>query len=125
MGGLILGLVGGIVCYIAVDLVKRAMKIDDSLDVMAVHGVGGITGTLLTGFLALGAFGGAGLAEGTSAGAQFGVQFIGVAVTVVWSAIATFIIVKLTSMLVGLRVTKEAEIEGLDLSDHGEAGYRF
>jgi len=92
---------------------------------MAVHGVGGITGTLLTGFLALAHFGGAGLAEGQTAGGQFQVQLIGVAVTVVWSAAATWILVKLTGLLVGFRVSRDAELQGLDLAEHGEAGYRF
>ncbi|MGE0231781.1 MAG: ammonium transporter [Flavobacteriaceae bacterium] len=124
-GGVILGLVGGIFCYFAVDIVKRVLRIDDSLDVMAVHGVGGITGTLLTGFLASSVLGGVGLAEGQTAAGQFQVQLIGVAVTLVWSAIATWVLVKLITPLVGFRVSGQAELEGLDLAEHGEAGYRF
>ncbi len=122
-GGIILGLAGGLLCYGAVDLVKKVMKIDDSLDVLAVHGVGGATGTLLVGFLATTAFGGAGLAEGMSVGGQFFVQLTGVVVTIVWSAIATLIIVYVTKALVGLRTAADDEIEGLDFTAHGERGY--
>ena len=123
LGGVLLGLAGGIICYAAVDLVKHRLRIDDSLDVMAVHGVGGITGTLLTGFLATAALGGVGL-EASVLG-QFWVQLVGVAVTVAWSAVATFGLVKLTQMTVGLRVCDESELQGLDLSEHGETGYRL
>ena len=94
-GGFLLGLFGGLACYVAVDIIRNKMQIDDSLDVMAVHGVGGILGTLLVAFLALPAFGGAGLAEGTSAGGQFVTQLIGVIAAVAWSVIATFVIVKI------------------------------
>ncbi|MFN0262428.1 ammonium transporter [Tepidamorphus sp. 3E244] len=123
LGGVLLGLAGGIICYVAVDIVKFRLRIDDSLDVMAVHGVGGITGTLLTGFLALDLFGGVGL-EG-DAMSQFVVQFIGVAAVVAWSAAATFGLVKLTQMITGLRTDEEAELQGLDLTEHGETGYRL
>ena len=124
-GGFILGLVGGFACYIAVDVIRNKMKIDDSLDVMAVHGVGGILGTLLVAFLALPAFGGAGLAEGVPAMSQFTVQLIGVVTACIWSAVATFIIVKITQALVGLRVSEEDEVEGLDFTAHGETGYNI
>lgn len=123
MAGVLLGLAGGVVCYLAVELVKHRWKIDDSLDVLAVHGVGGALGTLLTAFLA-GLPGGTGLGE-TSAGAQFGVQLVGVGSVLVWSVIATIIIVWITKALVGLRVTDDEELEGLDFSTHGESGYRF
>ena len=125
MGGIALGLLGGIVCYLAVELVKNRLRIDDSLDVMAVHGVGGITGTLLTGFLASAYFGGVGLADGQTAAGQLQDQLIGVAVTVIWSAIATWALVKIITPIVGFRVSNQAELEGLDLAEHGEAGYRF
>jgi Amt family ammonium transporter len=124
-GAIVLGLAGGIVCYIAVDLVKHALKIDDSLDVLAVHGVGGATGTLLAGFLAVEGLGGGGLAEGATVASQFGVQAIGVVVTAIWSAIATAIIVFIARALVGLRVTEDEETEGLDFIQHGETGYRL
>ena len=125
MGGVILGLVGGIVCYVAVDLVKRRIKIDDSLDVLAVHGVGGANGTLLAGFLATLGAGGAGLAEGVTAMGQFSVQATGVFVTAIFSAIATVVIVLIAKTLFGLRASTEEERDGLDFSHHGETGYRF
>lgn len=122
-GGLILGLVGGAGCYYAVDLIRVRLKLDDSLDVFAVHGVGGILGSLLVAFLALPSFGGLGLADGVTAGAQFWVQFKSVAVTVAWTAVISFVILKVIGMIVGLRVDEQVEIEGLDLSEHGERGY--
>ena len=123
MAGVLLGLTGGAVCYIAVDLVKHKWKIDDSLDVLAVHGVGGALGSLMVALLA-GLPGGTGLGE-TSAGSQFSVQLLGVGAVLVWSVIATTIIVLITRALVGLRVSQDEEIEGLDFSTHGESGYRF
>lgn len=124
MGGLILGAAGGIICFYAVQLVKFRFKIDDSLDVFAVHGVGGMLGSLLVAVLALGAFGGGGLAEGQTVGGQLGVQAIGIAVTVVWSAVLSFIIIKVAGALTGgIRVSHDEEIEGLDLTSHGETGY--
>jgi Amt family ammonium transporter len=122
-GGLILGLAGGAGCYLAVDLIRVKLQIDDSLDVFAVHGVGGILGSLLVAFLALPTFGGLGLAEGVSAGAQFMVQLKSVAITVAWTAIASVIILMIVRMFGGLRVDAEVEVEGLDLSEHGERGY--
>ncbi|MEK9553613.1 MAG: ammonia channel protein, partial [Alphaproteobacteria bacterium] len=122
-GGLILGLAGGIGCYVAVDIIRGKLHIDDSLDVFAVHGVGGIIGSLLVAFLALPGFGGLGLAEGVSAGAQFIVQFKSVAITVVWTAVASAIILMVARAIVGLRVDEQTEVEGLDLAEHGERGY--
>lgn len=124
MGGLILGAAGGFVCFYLVQIVKFRFKIDDSLDVFAVHGIGGIMGSLLVAFLALDVFGGGGLAEGQTAGGQLGVQALAVGVTLVWSAVFTFIIVKVTGVLTGgLRVTQDQEITGIDLASHGERGY--
>ena len=124
LGGLILGAAAAIVCFYAVQLVKHSLKIDDSLDVFAVHGVGGILGSLLVSFLALAMFGGGGLAEGQTAMGQLGVQAIGVGVTLVWSTVLTVVIVKVTGALTGgLRVSEDQEIEGLDLASHGERGY--
>jgi Amt family ammonium transporter len=125
MGGILLGLAGGFICYGAVDLVKRRMLIDDSLDVLAVHGVGGATGTLLTAFLATEAFGGAGLAEGVSAGSQFVTQLIGVVAVLVWSLAATFVIVKISAAIAGFRVSEDDETVGLDTTAHGETGYNL
>ena len=122
-GGLILGLAGGVACYVAVDLIRVKLKIDDSLDVFAVHGVGGILGSLLVAYLALPAFGGLGLGDGVTAGGQFMVQLSSVAITVLWTGVASYVILKLIGMLVGLRVDQQDEIEGLDLSQHGERGY--
>ncbi len=124
MAALILGLAGGFVCYVAVDLVQQRFKIDDALDVLAVHGVGGALGTLLVGFLA-GMPGGSGLADGATVASQFSAQAIGVGVVLVWSVVATVIIVAITKAITGLRVTADEEIEGLDFSTHGESGYRL
>jgi Amt family ammonium transporter len=122
-GGLILGLAGGVACYVAVDLIRVRFKIDDSLDVFAVHGVGGILGSLLVAWLALPTFGGLGLADGMTASNQFIVQLSSVVVTILWTAIASYAILKIVGALVGLRVHQQDEIEGLDLSQHGERGY--
>ena len=125
MGGFILGLAGGIACYVGVDIIRNRLKIDDSLDVMAVHGVGGIVGTLLVAFLALPVFAGVGLSEGVSAAGQFGVQLIGVFAACIWSAVASFVIVKIAQATTGLRVSEEDEVEGLDFTAHGETGYNL
>ena len=122
-GGLILGLAGGVACYVAVDLIRVRLKIDDSLDVFAVHGVGGILGSLLVAYLALPVFGGLGLADGVTAGSQFMVQLASVAITVLWTGIASYVILKVIGAVIGLRVDQQDEIEGLDLSQHGERGY--
>ena len=122
-GALIIGVLGGVVCFYAVQLVKNRWKIDDSLDVFAVHGVGGLMGTLLAAPLALGAFGGLGLAEGQSAGGQLVVQAIGCVAVVVWSALASGVILLLCRATVGLRVEERDEIDGLDVSSHGERAY--
>ena len=124
-GGIILGLVGGISCYIAVDLIRVRLKIDDSLDVFAVHGVGGILGSVLVAWLALPTFGGLGLSDGVSAGSQFMVQIWSVGITVLWTGIASYIILKVIDLVFGLRVDGQDEIEGLDLSQHGERGYHI
>ena len=121
----VIGLAAGVVCYVCVSLVKRHLKIDDSLDVFAVHGAGGATGTLLTGILVAASFGGAGLSADTSIGAQFGAQIVGVLATLVWSALLTFLIVKGVQALVGLRVSDDTEVKGLDITTHGESGYNI
>lgn len=125
LGAIVLGLAGGIICYIAVDIIKGKMNIDDSLDVLAVHGIGGATGTLIVPFLATIGFGGAGLAEGVSTGSQFITQAIGVGSVAIYSAIATIIIVIIAKAVTGLRVSDDDEIEGLDFTSHGESGYRL
>ena len=122
-GGLIIGLAGGVACYVAVDLIRVRLKLDDSLDVFAVHGVGGILGSLLVAYLALPAFGGLGLADGVTAGSQFMVQLASVAITGFWTGIGSYVILKVIGAVIGLRVDQQDEIEGLDLSQHGERGY--
>ena len=122
-GGIILGLAGGYICYVAVDLIRGKLGIDDSLDVFAVHGVGGVLGSLLVAVLATDAFSGMGLAEGITVGGQLLVQAKSILITVVWTAVASFIILKIAAVASGLRVNDDAELEGLDLSQHGERGY--
>ncbi|MDE3117232.1 MAG: ammonium transporter, partial [Pseudomonadota bacterium] len=123
MGAVALGLAGGVICYGAVVLVKKKFGIDDSLDVLGVHGVGGATGTLLLPFMAL--LGSGGLPEALHGGVlhQFGVQLLGVVTVGVWSAAASYGIIKLAQASVGLRVEREAEIQGLDFVSHGETAY--
>ncbi len=123
MGAVALGLAGGVICYGAVVLVKKRFGIDDSLDVLGVHGVGGATGTLLLPFMAL--LGSGGLPEALHGGVlhQFGVQLLGVVTVGVWSAAASYGIIKLAQASVGLRVEREAEIQGLDFVSHGETAY--
>jgi Amt family ammonium transporter len=123
LGGVILGAAGSLICYMAVDLVKQKLKVDDSLDVFAVHGVGGILGTLLVAVLASPAIGGAGYAEGVDMAAQGATQAIGVAATVGWSAVATLVIAEVVRRTVGLRARDEEIEDGLDLAAHGERGY--
>ncbi|MEE2761743.1 MAG: ammonium transporter [Pseudomonadota bacterium] len=123
MGALIYGFLAGIICFFAINIVKQAWKIDDSLDVFAVHGVGGILGVLLTGIFADTSFGGVGLTEGFTIGTALLGQAIATVVTVVWAGVAGYIIVKITQGLVGLRVNEDDESEGLDLIEHGERGY--
>jgi Amt family ammonium transporter len=124
-GALIIGLAGGFICYAFVHLIKQTLKIDDSLDVFAVHGVGGLTGVLMVAFLASSSFGGAGLPEGQNMMGQFGVQLLGALATIVWSVAVSFVILKIVQMTIGLRVTEEEETEGLDISVHGENAYNL
>ena len=123
-GGIILGLAGGYVCYVAVDIIRGKLKIDDSLDVFAVHGVGGILGSLLVAVLATESFSGVGLGEGVTVMSQLSVQAMAIIVTIIWTAIASYVIFKVAGALTGgIRVDEQDEIEGLDLSQHGERGY--
>lgn len=126
-GALIIGLMAGIICFNATQIIKQVLKIDDSLDVFPVHGVGGILGTLLVGVFAsteLGIFSGQGFAEGiTSIPSQLSVQAIGVVATAGYTAVATFILLKITKMITGLRVSQEEESQGLDIASHEERGY--
>jgi Amt family ammonium transporter len=125
--GIVIGLMAGAICFWACTKLKLAIGYDDSLDVFGVHGVGGLTGTLLVGVFATAAFtmspetpaGTAGLLEG-NAGLVL-TQLYGVVVTLLWSGIVTFVILKVVSFVVPLRVTQQHEIEGLDVTQHGEA----
>ena len=123
-GALIIGGSAGIICYVLVSFVKNTLKVDDSLDVFAVHGAGGVLGILLVSFLTDSNIGGAGYADGMSASSQFNVQLIGVASVFVWSVIASLIIIVIVKALTGLRVEDSHEEEGLDISSHGETNYR-
>lgn len=116
-----IGLTASLVCYGAVLIVKRRLRVDDALDVLGVHGVGGALGTLLLPFLV--SFGPGGVSLSRPVFAQFLVQLEGVLSVAVWSALATFIIVKLIAIAVGLRVDQRVEIQGLDFALHGETGY--
>ncbi len=124
-GALIIGLAGGLICFSAVVFIKRVAEIDDSLDVFAVHGVGGVLGTLLTALLAGEAFGGIGLGEDVTAAGQLWVQLVGVVAVGLWSAVVTFIVVKAIALVVPLRVAEDIEIEGLDINAHGERAYEL
>jgi len=103
--------------------VKQRLKVDDSLDVFAVHGVGGMLGTLLVAVLASPVFGGVGYAPGLRMADQALTQAIGVAATVAWSALATLVLAFVVNRLVGLRVREEALDEGLDMAAHGERAW--
>jgi Amt family ammonium transporter len=121
-GGLLIGIIAGIVCFYAVQITKRHFKIDDSLDVFPVHGVGGIVGSILTGVFAAQSFGGLGLE--VSMAYQVGIQTLAVVVVVLWSAGFSYIILKIIDRLLGLRVTEDEEVDGLDIVLHEETGYR-
>jgi ammonium transporter, Amt family len=122
-GALVIGICAGTVCFYATQFVKRTLKIDDSLDVFPVHGVGGVTGSLLTGVFAATSLGGLGLAEGVSIVEQVGVQALAIVVTIAWSALFSYIILKLLDMLIGIRVTSDEEVQGLDIALHEETSY--
>ena len=121
MGALIIGILAGIICYEATQYIKKVLMIDDSLDVFPVHGVGGILGTLLTGVFASASFGGMGLENSISD--QVMIQIVGIIFTIIWCGIFTYIALRVTNSIVGLRITDEDEQTGVDLSEHGEKGY--
>jgi len=123
MGALAIGIIAGIGCFFASTKLKRAIGYDDSLDVFGVHAVGGIIGALLTGVFAVTALGG--FKEGITIGEQVFKQFIGVGITVVYTAIASYIILKVIDTLIGLRVSEEQEQQGLDIALHDERGYNI
>ncbi len=123
VGAVVIGVVAGFVCQWFATWIRTTCKIDDSLDVFAVHGVGGIIGTLLVAVFATKQFGGLGLAEGATIGSQLLVQITGIISVAILSGIATWVIAKVVLGLTGLRVSEEEEIDGLDISAHGERGY--
>jgi Amt family ammonium transporter len=125
--GLAIGLTAGVVCYFATAFLKQKLKIDDSLDVMPVHGVGGILGTFSAGIFASESLGGFGFGEGnTTMSDQLVVQLTGIGATIIWCAICTFIILKIVGLMTGgIRVTNEQEVQGLDLVSHDETGYNM
>jgi len=121
-GALVIGIIAGTACFYATQYIKRVLKIDDSLDVFPVHGVGGIIGSILTGVFAAKSLGGVGL-DGVSMASQVGVQILAVAVTIVWSALFSYGILKILDKVIGIRVSTDEEIEGLDIVCHEETGY--
>jgi Amt family ammonium transporter len=123
MGALVIGTSAGLLCFFATGFIKRTLKIDDSLDVFPVHGVGGVLGTVMAGIFAAASLGGAGYAEGVTMGKQLGIQLVGIVATVVWTALLTYAALKLVNALTGLRVSEEEETEGLDTTQHDERGY--
>ena len=123
IGAMIIGLAAGVLCFYATRLIKRVLVIDDSLDVFPVHGVGGSLGLLLCGVFVSAGLGGMGYAEGMNMGSQLGVQAIGLLATAAWTALATWVILKVVGLITPLRVSEEDEIEGLDLTQHEERGY--
>ena len=122
MGAIIIGLVAGFLCLWGVNGLKKMLGADDSLDVFGVHGVGGIIGALLTGVFSAGSLGGV-KGDDYSIGSQLLIQAEGVLITMVWSAVVAFIAYKIVDLVLGLRVTEEAEREGLDITAHGETAY--
>ncbi|HEY8250036.1 MAG TPA: ammonium transporter [Burkholderiales bacterium] len=125
IGALIIGGAAGVACFFATNYMKRALNVDDSLDVFPVHGVGGLLGTLLTGILVSSAFGGIGYPDKVTMGDQFMTQVIGVVATAVWSGVITWILLKLVDAIAGMRVATEEETEGLDTVLHNEQGYNL
>ena len=122
-GAVVFGVAAGVLCFTVTRYIKVTLKIDDSLDVFAVHGVGGILGSLLLAVFAAPSLGGAGLPEGATMGSQLITQAIGIAVAAAWSGIVTFGILAIYKATSRLRVSQEEEHDGLDLTAHGERAY--
>ena len=125
IGALVIGGGAGVACFFATNYMKRALNVDDSLDVFQVHGVGGLLGTLLTGIFVSSAFNGIGYPDKVTMGDQFMTQVIGVVATAVWSGVLTWILLKLVDAIAGMRVATEEETEGLDTVLHNEQGYNL
>jgi ammonium transporter, Amt family len=122
-GAIIIGLIAAVICFWFVGIIKGTLKIDDSLDVFAVHGVGGITGSLLLAIFASESLGGVGYAEGAGMASQLWVQLKGVAIVAVYSAVVTLIIGYMVSMVLPMRVSEDQERDGLDIASHGERAW--
>jgi Amt family ammonium transporter len=125
MGAIAIGGIAGVACFFATNWMKRTLKIDDSLDVTPVHGVGGVLGTLLTGVFASAALGGVGYPENGTMGGQVMTQVAGILAIAAWSGILTWILLKLTTAVTGMRVDADQETEGLDTVEHNETGYNL
>jgi Amt family ammonium transporter len=125
MGALVIGAVAGVACFFATNYMKRSLRVDDSLDVFPVHGLGGVMGTLLTGVFAASAFGGVGYPDEVTMGGQVLVQLTSVAATAAWSGVVTWILLKVCDAITGMRVQPEVETEGLDQVLHNEKGYNL
>jgi ammonium transporter, Amt family len=125
MGAIAIGAIAGVACFVATSWMKRSLKVDDSLDVTPVHGVGGILGTFLTGIFAAPFLGGVGYAEGVTMSGQVMVQLAGILAVGAWSGIVTWVLLKLSDAITGMRVTSDQEAEGLDTVEHNEKGYNL
>jgi Amt family ammonium transporter len=123
IGALVIGFASGAVCFWGATSLKAKLGYDDSLDAFGVHGIGGIVGALLTGVFSASVLGGAGMEN--SIGAQVWAQFLSIVITIVWSGLLSFIILKIVDAIVGLRVDEDDERMGLDLSQHNERGYNL
>jgi Amt family ammonium transporter len=125
MGALAIGAAAGVLCFFATNWMKRALHVDDSLDVFPVHGVGGMLGTFLTGIFVASALGGIGYPDNVTMGGQLATQLVGIVAVGFWSAILTWVLLKLVDAVSGLRVAGDEETEGLDTVLHNEKGYNL
>jgi Amt family ammonium transporter len=125
MGAIAIGGIAGVACFFATSWMKRSLRIDDSLDVTPVHGVGGVIGTVLTGVFAAASLGGVGYPEGMTMEKQVMIQLAGILAVGAWSGIVTWVLLKLSDAVTGMRVTGDEETEGLDTVEHNEKGYNL
>lgn len=124
-GAILIGIIAGVACFYSIYLIKQYLLIDDALDVFPVHGVSGILGALLTGIFADEWFGGIGILSEEGIFNQLLIQSFGIAVTILWSGVISFLLFKLIDKLIGIRVTQESETGGLDINEHDQQGYTF
>ena len=124
-GAILIGIIAGVACFYSIYLIKQYLLIDDALDVFPVHGVSGILGALLTGIFADEWFGGIGILSEEGIVNQLLIQSFGIAVTILWSGVISFLLFKLIDKLIGIRVTQESETGGLDINEHDQQGYTF